>query len=186
MDLSLSQTTKPGILVWPPKILYRTTFQGDCGGTRSAHCGAPVSWGSLHLLQRCPWRVSSFWEDERPAGGPATGTYPPHCFCRCCTSLWPGGTGTPISSSSQLPREPPSPGTGLHWQWNCGSHPQRSYTCWEREEARGEVSVITACPVPAGRGNDWKEMGRQVAAEAHTGHAVQDWSSSSAQLPAQI
>ena len=133
-----------------------------------------------------PSRVRSILEDERHACGLAIDTYPLHCFCRCCTSLSPDGSGMLISSSSQLPHEHPSPDIDLHWQLNCESHPQRSYMCWEREERRGEVSLIPVYTVPAGSGNNWKEMWRQVAAEIYAGHAVQNWSPSLARLLAQL
>lgn len=129
-------------------------------------------------LQHASSRVRSIWDDERHACCLAVNTHPLHCFCRCCTSLSPGGSGMLISSSSQLPRERLSPDIDLHWQLNCESHLQRSYMCWEKEEGRGEVIRITVYTVPAGSGNNWKVMWSQVAAEMYTAHAVQLWSSS--------
>jgi len=101
-----------------------------------------------------PGRVRSTEEDERHPCCLAIDTYPLRCFCRCCTSPSPDGSGMLISSSSQLPHEHPSPDTDLHWQLNCESHLQRSCMCWEREEGRGEVSVTTVYKVPAGSGNN--------------------------------
>lgn len=133
-----------------------------------------------------PSRVTSIWEDERHACCLAIDTYPLHCFCRCCTSLSPGGSGMLISSSSQLPREHLSPDTDLHWQPNCESHLRRSCMCWAREDRRGQVSIIAAYTVPATSRNNLKETGRQAAAEIYARHALQNRSSSLAQLLALI
>lgn len=115
-----------------------------------------------------PSRVRSIGEDERHACCLATDTYPLRCFCRCCTSLSPDGSGMLISSSSLLPHERLSPDTDLHWQLNCENHLRRSYMCWEKEEGRGKVSIIQSIQCQQGvetierkRGDKWQQRCRQ-------------------------